>query len=85
MTIYTKAARGYVGAGPRYSVLAAHGEFASSVREQRRVLGGSGSVIESDGLENLRAALIFSQHQAVLLRWDFSLFQGSRVSAHGDY
>ena len=23
MTIYTKAARGYVGAGPRYSVLAA--------------------------------------------------------------
>ena len=42
-------------------------------------------MIESDGLENLRAALIFSQHQAVLLRWDFSVFQGSRVSAHGDY
>ena len=81
----TKAARGYVGAGPRYPVLAARGEFASFFREQRRVLGGSGSVIESDGLENLRAALIFSQHQAVLLRWDFSIFQGSRVSAHGDY
>ena len=114
MTIDTKAARGYVGAGPRYSVVAARGrgaarrgareaagphvsahllkelleprgEFARYIFEQRRVLGGSGSVIESDGLENLRAALIFSQHQAVLLRWDFSIFQGSRVSAHGDY
>ena len=54
-------------------------------RKKGIVLGGSGSVIESDGLDNLRAALIFSQHQAVLLRWDFSIFQGSCVSAHVEY
>ena len=54
MTIYTKAARGYVGAGRRYSVLAAQRPAPSTIQQQRVVFGGGGSVTESDAVEKVR-------------------------------
>ena len=54
MTIDTKAARGYVGAGPRYSVLAAQRPAQNTLRQQRVVFGGGGSVTESDAVEKVR-------------------------------
>ena len=83
MTIDTKAARGYVGVGPRYSVRAARGRGAArrgareaagphvsepqlrvlraaqrpapnTIRQQRVVFGGGGSVTESDAVEKVR-------------------------------
>ena len=54
MTTYTKAARGYVGAGPRYSVLAAQRPAPNTIRQQRVVFGGGGSVTESDAVEKVR-------------------------------
>ena len=50
----TKTARGYVGAGPRYPVLAAQPPAANTLRQQRVVFGGGGSVTESDAVEKVR-------------------------------
>ena len=54
MTTCTKAARGYVGAGPRYPVLAAQRPAPNTIRQQRVVFGGGGSVTESDAVEKVR-------------------------------
>ena len=60
MTTYTTAARGYVGAGPRYTVHAAQRQSAIRVyrgEEQGRLLGGARSVVESGcDVEKVRTA-----------------------------
>ena len=53
MTTYTKAARGYVGAGPRYSVLAARGRGVAR-RGAREAAGPRVSGLQLLGLRAAR-------------------------------